>query len=187
MVRATADDEAFADQFEQRTARRRVINHLVSLRAAMGLTQKDIAERMGCTQGRVSKLENSLDEAITVGDLRKYASALGLSTQFTLMPKETRAVDRVRFHAMQIQSTVDGLAGLTKNDPAIARGAAAFFGEAAFNLLLILQEAAGRLPSPPGSREEGVAVVGPDGMEALPPPPKRVHKRRRAEEPSPTS
>lgn len=182
MVRATSDDKSFADEFEQRMARRRIINLLISLRGARGLTQKDIAARLNCTQSRVSKIENSIDEEIGFGDLREYASALGLTTQIVFMSRKAKTVDRVKFHAMQIKSLVERLAGLAQKDPAIAKGVSDFFGEAAFNLLRILQEAAEKLPDEALSTNETGTVVeicGPAEAQALPPPPKRVRKTRK--------
>jgi transcriptional regulator with XRE-family HTH domain len=182
MVRATSDDKSFADEFEQRMARRRIINLLISLRGAKGLTQKDIAARLNCTQSRVSKIENSSDEEIDFGDLRKYASALGLTTQVVLMSRGTKTVDRVKFHAMQIKKLVHKLAGLAQSDPAIAMGVSDFFGEAAYNLLKILQEAADKLPDESlSTRDTGteVEICGPAEVTALPPPPKRVRKTKK--------
>jgi transcriptional regulator with XRE-family HTH domain len=181
MVRATSDDQSFVDEFVQRLARQRVVNLLVSLRGVKGFTQKDIAERMNCTQSRISKIESSLDEEIGFGDLRKYASALGLTIQLVLMPRQARAVDRVKYHAMQIKKHVDTLAGLAQDDSAIAQGVAAFFGEAAYNLLEILQEAADRLPEealPTGDEGTEVEIYGSNEPKALPSPPKRVRKAK---------
>ena len=185
MVRATSDDKSFADDFEQEMARRRIINLLISLRGARGLTQKDIAARINWTQSRVSKIENSIDEEIGFGDLRKYASALGLTIQVVFLSRNAQTVDRVKFHAMQIKNLVDTLAGLAQSDPAIARGVSDFFGEAAHNLLKILQEAAEKLPEEALSTKDTGTVVeicGPAEAQALPPPPKRVRKTRKGRE-----
>ncbi len=146
MVRATSDDKVFVDDFGRKCARRRMIHHLITLRGAMGLSQTHLAKLLGCTQSRISKMEASDDDEITIGDIRKYASALGLSIQLSLIPRGATTVDRVKFHAFRIKTLVNNLAGLTENDPAIANGISSFFGEAAFNLLLILQEAADKLP-----------------------------------------
>jgi predicted transcriptional regulator len=45
-------------------------------RAALNITQEQIAERMGVSQSHVSKIE-STDDAIQVSTLRAYAEAVG--------------------------------------------------------------------------------------------------------------
>ena len=181
MVRATSDDPGFADDFERRSARRRLIRLLISLRGRMGLSQTDLAKRIGCTQSRVSKLEGSEDDEITFGDFRKYAAALGFSMQTSLMPKGVKTVDRVRFHALQIKNLVEKMAGLAEQDPAIAQGVSAFFGEAAFNLLLILQDAADKLPKPAdASDDEDDLLFAPEERSEAPPSPPRLVPKRRA-------
>jgi transcriptional regulator with XRE-family HTH domain len=91
MVRATADKE-FADEFEQTLRKSRVVNTLVLLRVAKGMTQKELGDKLGRTQGWVSKIENSLDEEIGFGNLTKYAAALGSSTGITFIPNDTHDI-----------------------------------------------------------------------------------------------
>jgi transcriptional regulator with XRE-family HTH domain len=165
MVRATSEDKTFADEFEQKMARRRVIHHLISLRGVKGLSQMDIAAKMGCTQSRISKMEASDDDDLSLGDLRKYASAIGLGTEIGFMTRGSKIVDRVKVHAFQIETLIHRLAGLAEHDPAIAKGVSSFFGEAAFNLLVILQEAADKLPKSKKALEEeslDLEVYGPN-------------------------
>lgn len=54
-----------------------LMNELIAVRDAKGLSQKDIAETVGCTQSRISKLENAKDVDVRLGDLRAYANAVG--------------------------------------------------------------------------------------------------------------
>jgi DNA-binding XRE family transcriptional regulator len=51
--------------------------HLAEERKRLGLTQRDVAQAMGVTPGRVSQIENG-DLAVTeVATLARYAQALG--------------------------------------------------------------------------------------------------------------
>ena len=174
MVRATVEDQEFEGEFQNQLRRRQAINRLMMVRGVKGLSQKGIADKLGCTQSRISKMESSDDHGITIGDLVKYAAAIDLSTVIMFMPKDAKAVDRVKFHAMQIKALVDGLAGLAENDSALAEGVKVFFGEAAYNLLRILQEAADKLPKThPLPHEAGVtsrcvARMGPRATIRLP-------------------
>lgn len=142
MVRDVSEDKAFADDFEKLMEERQVVKTLLMLRAARGLNQQEIAHRLGCTQSRISKLESSSDGDIRLADLCGYASALGLSVEIVLMKKEATIVRRVKFHAAYIKRLMDRLACLAKDDENISCCALAFFGETAFNLLKIIQDAA---------------------------------------------
>ncbi len=142
MVRNVSEDPSFADDFERRMKEQQIIKTLLMLRAAKGLNQQDIADRLKCTQSRVSKLESSVDGDIRLADLCGYASALDLSMTIVLMKKEATLVDRVKFHAAHIKRCMDRLAEIARGDEQISSGTLEFFGEAAFNLLKIVKSAA---------------------------------------------
>jgi transcriptional regulator with XRE-family HTH domain len=62
-------------------------------RKALGLTQADIAERMGLAQSNVSKIESS-DDSVQVSTLRAYAEAIGATLEvcFTIDGQRTRVL-----------------------------------------------------------------------------------------------
>jgi transcriptional regulator with XRE-family HTH domain len=88
MVRETSDDGggAFADALEERLRSRRILKDLMVLRAGRGLSQGDVAAKMGCTQSRISKLESSKDADLSLGVLAGYASAVGCRVKVVLLP-----------------------------------------------------------------------------------------------------
>src|SRR5437763_16820059 len=96
MVHETSDDESFADAFEKRLHSRRILKELMIHRVSHGLSQTDIAARLGCTQSRISKLESTTDTDIRLGDLAKYADAVGLRVKIILESKESHAAARVK-------------------------------------------------------------------------------------------
>jgi transcriptional regulator with XRE-family HTH domain len=108
MMREITDD-AHADDLARHLSGRRIIRKLLALRGARGLSQEEIAERLGCTQSRVSKLEAGTDAALALGDLEGYADALGLNVRIVLMDKETTDVDEVKYHAVTINKLMDDL------------------------------------------------------------------------------
>src|ERR1700726_538855 len=79
--------ESFAEELRDGIARRRLVKRLFVLRSAQGLSQSDIAEKMGCTQSRISKLESGSDADLRLGDLQTYADALGFETRIVLTRK----------------------------------------------------------------------------------------------------
>jgi transcriptional regulator with XRE-family HTH domain len=149
MVQATAGDKDFTESFANRLRRRQIVKDLAIQRALKGLSQKDIADKLACSQGRISKLESSDDVDLRLGDMASYARALDLRLRIILESPRMTPVERVKQYAFRIREELDRLAGLAKKDHSIVQGVSDFFGEAFFNLLRILQDSAGRLPCNP--------------------------------------
>lgn len=62
-----------------------ILGHrLAELRGELGLTQTEIADRMGISQPRVSKLENGDLAQLEVDTLRRYVDALGGQLQIVV-------------------------------------------------------------------------------------------------------
>jgi len=70
------DDEALAAE-RARTEAWVSAFHLAQERNRLGLTQRQVAELMGVSPGRVSQIENGDLEANEVATLGRYARALG--------------------------------------------------------------------------------------------------------------
>jgi predicted XRE-type DNA-binding protein len=102
MVHEASGDDGFAAAYERRLAERRIIKDLMIKRATSGMSQKDIARSFGCTQSRISKLENMTDSDLTIGDLAKYSRALGLELRITLAPKDSTPAARNRSIAFEV-------------------------------------------------------------------------------------
>lgn len=149
MARDIADDASFAEELEKNLQSRKIARELAVLRASRGLTQTDIARKLGCSQGRISKLENSADVDLKLGELARYASALGLRIRVVPERMGHGAVDRVKHHVFRMKEELDRLAELAGDDHAMAAGVSVFFGEAFFNLIAILQDSARKLPCKP--------------------------------------
>lgn len=63
---------------------------LLRARQAAGMTQADVAERMGVAQASVARLESSAGSrkhAPSLATLRRYADAVGCELRITLAPK----------------------------------------------------------------------------------------------------
>ena len=83
LIRDISGSSSFADGFESRLANRKIVKELMVLRATQGLSQKDVALKLGCTQSRISKLESMTDADLRIGDLSKYAEVLGLELRIS--------------------------------------------------------------------------------------------------------
>jgi transcriptional regulator with XRE-family HTH domain len=116
LVRAVAPDADFLTAVEERLADRRLIKQLLSMRAVKGLSQQDIAEKLNCTQSRISKMESSVDDDLRLGDLRAYAKAVDCSFVAAVLSDEVNPVDQVKDHVFAIKRHLDDLALLTQSD-----------------------------------------------------------------------
>jgi transcriptional regulator with XRE-family HTH domain len=102
MVHEASVDGGFAAAYERRLSERRIIKDLMIRRATSGLSQKDIARSFGCTQSRISKLENMTDSELKLGDLAKYSRALGLQLRITFAPNDSTPAARNGSIAIEI-------------------------------------------------------------------------------------
>jgi transcriptional regulator with XRE-family HTH domain len=155
MVRGVSEDQRFADDFDRRVNSRRLVKHLFALRNAAGMSQKDIADRIGCSQSRISKLESGNDNDLRLADLAAYLRALGLDLCLVFGQKDSTLVNKIKYHALAIKRLFAELVKLAQMDERIAEGVAGFHGEAFFNLIEILRDSAKKLPR----REDGTAFV----------------------------
>lgn len=65
----------------------RQLSRLLSvMRSQKRMSQTQAAEKLGWSQGRVSKLETKEDRAVAVGDLLDYANALDLEMAIVFLP-----------------------------------------------------------------------------------------------------
>ncbi len=145
MVRNLSSDKKFSDTVEHEVSEKALAKTLFTMRCAEGITQADMALRLGCSQSRVSKLENATPDGIKVSDLISYTQALNLSMSIGFH-KGMTAVECVKFHALQINKHLDHLAELAHRDDQIFEGVKNFYSEYLFNILRLFKDSAGKLP-----------------------------------------
>jgi len=72
------------------------LEEILKARAAAGLTQAEVAERIGTTQSAIARLESpSSRHSPSVETLQKYARALGCRVEIKFVP-DAQAVRRTR-------------------------------------------------------------------------------------------
>jgi len=68
------------------------LDEFLKARAAAGITQAEVAERIGTTQSAVARLESgSGKHSPSLATLQKYAHALGCRLEFRLVNEATKA------------------------------------------------------------------------------------------------
>jgi DNA-binding XRE family transcriptional regulator len=70
-------DPEFRAVYEEESAKKALWQQLVEARQAAGLTQAELAERLGVSQAQVARIEKRGYDAYTVTTLRRYVAALG--------------------------------------------------------------------------------------------------------------
>lgn len=145
LVRDTSGDESLAKELQVQISKRQIVRSLARLRNSKSIPQDDVAQILSCKQARISKLENGLDEDLSLRDLAAYAQALNFDLAIVLRSKDLSPIDAIKMHAMGIQKGFDSLNSLVKGNGVIASGVAHFHLEALFNLVEIVSKSATRL------------------------------------------
>lgn len=133
LINEFSETEDFKKAAIQKISENRLSKFLIYLRCDHRLTQKELADKMGCSQGRVSKIESAKDEELSIKDFLDYGKALGLELELGFRSKNTRYVDMVKHHAFQMQKYLHLMAELAKEDEQIEKGVLDFHIETLAN------------------------------------------------------
>jgi len=79
-------DPAFAAVYEEEKEKVDLAIQLLQLRTAAGLSQKQLADRIGTTQSVIARLENRAYKGYSLRMLRRIAHALGHQVQIEFIP-----------------------------------------------------------------------------------------------------
>ena len=86
-------------EYDRLAAEFEFLDEILKARSAAGLTQADVAERIGTTQSAVARLESAIGKhSPSIATLQRYASALGYRLQVRLVKEQgpTRPSTRAR-------------------------------------------------------------------------------------------
>jgi transcriptional regulator with XRE-family HTH domain len=151
MLKDVSDNNDFNKTVEKEINTRQISKALFAMRNRACLNQKQIAERMKCTQGKVSKIENAHDMDISIGDLVNYCSAVNMRLEIGFSDTRLTMVDRVKYHYFHLKKLLDKLIEIAKGDKAMERGVEKFAHEAlvniSFGLIECLAKAKGKQES----------------------------------------
>ena len=84
--------ELLADEpdFEARLHERQLVKLLDILRAFAGMSQKELAAKLGCTQSKISKLESGVDADLRFGDIATLLGSRRTRGQELRDPRQRR-------------------------------------------------------------------------------------------------
>lgn len=181
MIREIEDDD-FTAELETILAERRILKSLIAMRIAAGVSQGDIADRLECSQSRISKLERAKDGDLKLDELAAYGAATGHEFEIIRHRKGSTPVDRVKAYAFCIHRELKLLASLAKCDQKISKGVGEFFGETFFNMVNLMNDAARGLPERPLiTMESDADELDDDGPSEVVPARKRARRKASGE------
>lgn len=125
--------------------RQHAVNVLVSLRVAKGLTQKELANLLGCSQGRISKLEQGRDEDLRLKDFLDYTRATKEAVWITVGTPNIS--ETIKLHIRAIRRLLQELVTLAGEDRAISDGISGFLDEILMDTGKLVHGARLALPS----------------------------------------
>jgi transcriptional regulator with XRE-family HTH domain len=134
MLNDVSDDKDFNKSVENEINTKQIAKTLFAMRCKAGLSQAEIAKKMDCTQGKISKIENSLDVDISVGDLVKYCSAMNMQLEVNFFDRRLTMADKVKYCYFQLKTLLDKIIETAKGDEVMERGVEKFAREAFVNI-----------------------------------------------------
>jgi transcriptional regulator with XRE-family HTH domain len=93
MVNAWKRDPGFKSAYAELETEYALLRELLLARQRAGLTQSDVAKKMGTKAPAVTRLETALSESRhspTLATLKKYAQAVGCKLEVHLVPSKAR-------------------------------------------------------------------------------------------------
>ena len=134
MIKGLSEDAEFKKSAINEIENKSIAKFLFSLRCKHNLTQKQLADKIGCTQSRISKIESSYDSEITIKNLMDYGEALNLQLGIEYRNKNIKIADLIKYHAFKIKEYLEKLVDLVGDDEALAKGVFNMHLETLYNM-----------------------------------------------------
>lgn len=145
LIKGLSEGAAFKKEAVQKISENGLGKFLSFLRCSHRLTQGELAVKMGCSQGRISKIEAAKDDELSIKDFLNYGTALGLELEIGFRSKDFRYVDMVKYHALQMKKHLSRMAELAKEDDAMESGVLKFHAETIWNVGQMVLESMGKI------------------------------------------
>ena len=163
MVSGAAQVETLDNKVEGRAGDYNVSRALSDLRCSQKLTQEELAERAGCTQSKISRIENSSNDRLKLDDLTMYARAFNMqiSIDFT---RESSSADATERLARQIRNGLVDVAEKARHEGPADEGAKKTYEAFLFEMLdFFMDNLEGLRAGRNGSPESGETMSAGNG------------------------
>lgn len=147
---ALAEDCGVAGRMAAHDAATRVVWALTQMRVERGLSQRDLAKRMGTSASKVCRIEAGTDADLRLGDIVTFMGALDHKVTLAFEDQKLPTAERIKHHVHSIHAMLEELRALAVKVGAgdgISEGIKTFYGEVLFNFLLRFGDSYSKLPS----------------------------------------
>lgn len=137
-----------ADLLKREEDKTRLVRTLEEARLKAGLTEAEVARRMGVSRSKVCRLEGAYDADLSWGDICAYAQAVGVSISL-LFAETGNTAARIKHCVLEVGRLLRRLTELAKQanaDESLTRGIDRFHRETLFNFLLQFDTSYKNLP-----------------------------------------
>lgn len=154
MIKDSTEDKEMVQSLEDLINSKQISKTLFALRCRANMSQSDVAKKMNCSQGKVSKIENAGDTDLTIHDLVQYCSAVSMRLEIGFSDERMTMVDQVKYHYFRLRKYLDNMREMARGDETMEKGVESFTKEAfmniSFGLLECVQKASNiKLPVQP--------------------------------------
>lgn len=145
MIKDISQDASFNNKLSKEIDDKRISKFLFYLRCKHNLTQKQMADKIGCTQSKISKIESAYNKDLSVQDLLDYGKILNLQLEVGFRHPSVKIVDLIKYHVFKIKHLFDQLTELAKDDEDLNIAIAKFHVEAGWNITKIIKTSFSKL------------------------------------------
>lgn len=139
VIAELCDDDSIDRDVEARMSQTRFVAMLTEARARKGMTQKDIATKIGTSVSKVSRFEASNDDDVRIGDAKDYLNALDLEASIAFFDKSMPTTSQIKHYIFEIEKLLTHLTSIAKtcdDDRQIVDGISRFRGEVLYNFII---------------------------------------------------
>lgn len=139
VIAELCDDDSIVRDVEARMSQTRFVTMLTEARARKGMTQKDIATKIGTSVSKVSRFEASNDDDLRIGDAKDYLNALDLEASIAFFDKSMPTTNQIKHYIFEIEKLLTHLTSIAKtcdDDRQIVDGISRFRGEVLYNFMI---------------------------------------------------
>jgi transcriptional regulator with XRE-family HTH domain len=134
-----ADDAHVKGRIESEIACSQMVNRLLQMRVEKGVSQKELARRIGCDPSKISRMEAGNDLQLRVSDVMQYVSALDVQMDIVFEDTSLLVADRIKRDVCSIHEKLERLVTLARQvdgDEVIINAINSFYKEVLFNFLV---------------------------------------------------
>lgn len=125
----------------------RLVRCLIGMRARAGLSQSDLAKKMGCSQSRISKIEHGKDGRITIEELVAYSKATGFWLEINFSNCKQNAAGMVKHHILLANMLLNNIITLAEKDESMQKGVDKLSIELLLNFCQLLDQQTRKIPN----------------------------------------